>query len=266
MYRFEVDKNCNKCVLGKSSGGFACSGAISGQSDVEFSQVKLIVISSFPAGKDLSTKLSLAPNYDRKSVPDSNKAPVGGGEYLRHCLETFIDRSKTFPKEFTPIDEFTYFTNAIKCSPQRGRDKITIVDKHRKACTNNWLINELTMFPNDVPILACGTDAVKGILGIDSKLYELRNRVNYYKQHPVIVTTNPSEWEKYIMKYVPNIEESRGYIVKLMQNGTLKKYKKSIDKVIGVSKWKELPGSPLYFIKQDLMLIKNEVIKYIKKG
>lgn len=261
LYRFEVDKKCNKCSLNCKE------GTISGQSEVPFSNVKLIVLSAYPGNREYKTGLSLSDNPDRKrTVPDSNKASVGAGEFLRFILAGTLDKSKEIPEEYKPIEEFTYFTNAIKCTPQHGKDKITVTEKHIKTCRDNWLIRELDMFPPKVPIFACASEAVKALLGTKESLYNNRNKVNYYKQHPVIVSTNPVDWEKYVMKYVPDIEESRQYVVKLMKNGGIKKYKKKIDQVIGVKKWSALPGSPLYFVKQDLELIKQEVIKYIKEN
>jgi uracil-DNA glycosylase len=258
LYRFEVNKKCTKCSL-------KCNeGTVSGQSEVPFPNVKLIVVSNYPGNREYTTGLSLADNLNRKAtVPDSNRAAVGAGEYLRYCLTHFINSSKEIPEQFKPIESFTYFTNAIKCTPQHGRDKVTVTEKHIKTCRDSWLTKELDLFNPRVPILVLGSEPVKAVLGIDKKLYENRNRVNYYKDHPVIVSTNPVDWEKYVMKYVPNIEESRGYIVKLMKSGAIKKYKKRVDQVIGVKRWQALPGSPLYFVKQDLQLIKEQVIKYI---
>lgn len=261
LYRFDIDKKCNKCSL-------SCKeGTVSGQSKVPFSNVKLIVISAFPGAREYKLNQSLADNPDRRGdVPDSNKAPVSAGEFLRFILAETLDKSKEIPKEYKPIEDYTYFTNAIKCTPQHGKDKITVTEKHIRTCRDSWLTKELDMFPSKVPIFACTSEAVKGLLGTKESLYNNRNKVNYYKEHPVIVSTNPVDWEKYVMKYVPDIEESRQYVVKLMKSGAIKKYKKKIDQVIGVKKWQALPGSPLYFIKQDLELIKQEIIKYINNN
>lgn len=260
LYRFEVDKKCTKCSL-------KCNeGTISGQSEVPFSNVKLIVVSNYPGYKEYKTGLSLPDNLDKKEfIPNSNIAPVSAGEYLRYCLTQTIDKSKSIPEQFKPIQKYTYFTNSIKCTPQHGRDKLTIKDTHIKKCRDSWLSKELELFPPKVPIFVCGSESVKAVLGIDKKLYDNRNKVNYYKDHPVIVSTNPVDWEKYVMRYVPDIEESRGYIVKLMKSGAIQKYKKRIDQVIGVKRWYALPGSSLYFVTQDLNLIKQEVIKYINE-
>ena len=260
LYRFKVDKKCTKCSL-------KCNeGTVNGQSEVPFLNVKLIVVSSYPGNREYQSGLSLPDNLNRKAtVPDSNRAAVGAGEYLRYCLTHFIDSSKEIPEQFKPIENFTYFTNAIKCTPQHGRDKITVTEKHIKTCRDSWLTKELELFNPRVPIFVCGSESVKAVLGIKESLYKNRNKVNYYKEHPVIVSTNPVDWEKYVMKYVPNIEESRGYIVKLMKSGAIKKYKKRIDQVIGVKRWQALPGSPLYFVKQDLQLIKEQLIKYLNE-
>ena len=260
LYRFKVDKKCTKCSL-------KCNeGTVNGQSEVPFLNVKLIVVSSYPGNKEYQSGLSLPDNLNRKAtVPDSNRAAVGTGEYLRYCLTHFIDSSKEIPEQFKPIENFTYFTNAIKCTPQHGRDKITVTEKHIKTCRDSWLTKELELFNPRVPIFVCGSESVKAVLGIKESLYKNRNKVNYYKEHPVIVSTNPVDWEKYVMKYVPNIEESRGYIVKLMKSGAIKKYKKRIDQVIGVKRLQALPGSPLYFVKQDLQLIKEQLIKYLNE-
>jgi len=258
LYRFEVDKKCNRCSL-------SCKeGTISGQSEVPFSDVKLIIVSANPSNREYKTNLSLAPSPpDKQEIPNSNKAPVGAGEFLRFCMK-IIDRS--LPQEYRPIENFTYFTNAIKCNPQHGKDKITVTERHIKACRDSWLLKEIDMFSPRVPIFACASEAVKALLGTKESLYNNRNRVNYYKKHPIIVSTNPVDWEKYVMKYVPDIEESRLYVTKLMKTPSFNKYKKKIDEVIGVKKWEALPGSPLYFVKQDLKLVTQEIIKYIKES
>jgi len=254
LYRFEVDKKCNKCTLNCKE------GTVSGQSKVPFSNVKLIVVSAYPGNREYKTQMSLASNPDRRGIPNSNKSPVGAGEFLRFCMK-IIDRE--LPQEYRPIEDFTYFTNAIKCTPQHGKDKITVTERHIKTCRDSWLLKELDMFPPKVPIFACASEAVKGLLGTKESLYNNRNKVNYYKEHPVIVSTNPVDWEKYVMKYVSDIEESRQYVTKLMKTSSFSKYKKKIDEVIGVKKWEALPGSPLYFVKQDFKLVTQEIIKYI---
>jgi Uracil DNA glycosylase superfamily len=257
LYRFEVDKKCNKCTLNCKE------GTVSGQSEVPFSDVKLIVVSAYPGAREYKTNLSLAPSPpDKQGIPNSNKSPVGAGEFLRFCFK-LIDASKEISQEFKPIEDFTYFTNAIKCTPQHGKDKITVTERHIKTCRDSWLLKEIDMFPPKVPIFVCANEAVKALLGTKESLYNNRNRINYYKEHPVIVSTNPVEWEKYVMKYVPDIEESRQYVTKLIKTSSFPKYKKKIDEVIGVKKWEALPGSPLYFVKQDLNLVKQEIIKYI---
>lgn len=255
LYRFEVDKKCNRCTL-------SCKeGTISGQSEVPFSDVKLIVVSAYPSNREYKTNLSLAPSSsDKQEIPNSNKSPVGAGEFLRFCMK-IIDRN--LPQEYRPIEDFTYFTNAIKCTPQHGKDKITVTERHIKTCRDSWLLKEIDMFPSRVPIFACASEAVKALLGTKESLYNNRNRVNYYKKHPIIVSTNPIDWEKYVMKYVPDIEESRQYVTKLMKTPSFNKHKKKIDEVIGVKKWEALPGSPLYFVKQDFKLVTQEIIKYI---
>jgi uracil-DNA glycosylase len=237
----DFNSKCTKCLLGSGSG-------VIGQSKVPFDQVKLIVVSGTPTGREEKTGVALCGNENRKGVPDSNKSSVGAGEYLRYCLEVFFDKDKTFTEEYKPIENWVYFTHALKCSPQRGRDKITVVAKHIKTCKETYLSSELDMFNSRVPILAAGTEATKALLGIDKSL-----------------SNNPTDWEKYSAKYVPDLEVARGYVVKLMKNGQLKKFKKSIDKVIGAKVWKALPGSPLYFVKQDLEAIKKEVVAYINE-
>ena len=259
MPKLLIDNYCTKCILGSKE------GTVSGQSDVPFSEIKLIVVGNYPSGRDIKVDSSFADNPTRKGIPDSNKSIVTAGEFLRYSLKQFID--KKVPEEYRPITKYTYFTNALKCSPQRGRDKITVVEKHIRTCRETWLIEELNQLPSRVPILVCSNEAVKSILGKEAKLYDSRNKVNYYKNHPVIVTTNPGEWEKYAPKYVNDIEESRQYILKLIQAGVIDKFKrkKEIDKVIASKRWKALPGSPLYFVKQDLTLITEEIIKYINQ-
>lgn len=253
------NSKCQQCNLG-------CGKGISGQSRIPFSQIKLIVVSSFVSSKEETIGMSLPDNPKRVGIPDSSKSIVGAGEYLRCCLEQFLDNNKSFPLEYKPIEKFTYFTNAIKCSPQRQKDKITILEKHIKACRDTWLINELDSLPDRAPIFACGKEAVKAILGTKENLYDNRNKILYYKNHPVIVSTNPGEWEKYATKYVKDTELARQSVLKIVKMGKENTYKKKIDRVIGSSRWKALPGSPLFFVKQDLALIREEVIKFINSN
>ena len=256
LYRFEIDKKCNKCTLSYKG------GTISGQSEVPFYDVNLIVVSAYPGNREYKTGLSLSDNYERKRViPDSNKSPVGAGEFLRFCFK-IID--KDLPNECRPIEKFSYFTNAIKCSPQHGKDKLTVTEKHIKSCRDYWLLKEIEMFPPKVPIFSCANEAVKALLGTKESLYNNRNKVNYYKDHPVIVSTNPIDWEKYVVKYVLDIEKSREEIIKLIHTNSFNKYKNKLDEIISINKWEALPGNPLYFVKQDLNLVKEEIIKYIK--
>lgn len=261
MYRYNINSNCTKCILGSKE------GTIGGQSEVPFSEVKLIVIGNYPTGRDLRVDSSFSYNPNSKGIPDSSKGNLSSGEFLRYSLNAVIDKSKDIPDAYKPITKYTYFTNALKCSPQRGRDKITVLEKHIRTCKQLWLNDELDQFPDRVPILLCSNEAVKSILGKDAKLYDSRNKINYYKSHPVIVSTHPTEWEKYSAKHVPDIEEARQNIVKLIKANAINKFKKEkkINKIIGCKRWKPLPGSPLYFVKQDLSLILEEIIKYVNQ-
>ena len=251
MYKTpDFDKACRQCNLGCGT------TSVSGQSEVAFSKVKLIVISDYPGSREIESGLSLADNKKKIAIPDSGKSPVGAGEFLRYCLRSL---KFPFPED---IERYTYFTNAVKCSPQNKKVTLSVEDKNVKICKDTWLLSELEMFNPRVPIWLCGGKAVKAVLGLKEGLFNNRNKVNWYGEHPVIVSTNPVDWETYNMRYVEDVEVAREHVVKLIERGWLAKFKKNMEAVTGSKIWKALPGSPSYFLKQDLILIKQQVIKY----
>lgn len=251
-----VDPACRKCAL-------ACEGkkAIGGQSVCEFKDVKLIVIGAHPTDNDQRCQLSMADNPRRPLTPGArlvaptsgNGNAIGAGEYLRYCFKVLIDGGKFLPAHYRPIEDFTYFTTAVKCNPQVGRIKTTIAPKHLKTCKNEWLVAELDALPEGVPILACSNETVKMLLGPTANLYANRSKIHYYKSHPVVVTSNPADWEKCVMSYVASYDDAMKAALSLISVGG--RSKKTTSEVLGYEPWKALPGSPLYFVKQDLMLL-----------
>jgi hypothetical protein len=244
MYRPYFDRNCSKCNL-------TCGTAVTGQSVIPFEEVMLIVISAYPGVNEVQQNISLAPATNKK------KKGVNAGEYLRFCLNQLI-KDSCLPE---PITKYTYYTNAVKCNPFQNK----VYDSHVFKCKETWLDNELSMFNPKVPILLASSQAVKAVLGRQEKLYENTNKIIYYNQHPCIVTPNPIEWERGVYYKIDNYENVLDDLIGLHRLKKATKYQ--IDKLINLKSWDGIPiGSSNYFVKRDLNLLKQEIIKYVRKS
>lgn len=250
VYRFEINRKCNRCPLSTGK-------AVAGQSAVPFNQVKLIVVSSYPGKAEENVNMSLAPDTGRRS--NSGQKPAG--VFFRESLHYLFDSCEDLPDLYKPFENYVYYTNVIKCR----KSEVTITEKARDTCKSTWLDKELLLFNPYTPILLAGSDPVKGVLGKEYSIYSERNKVLYYKKHPVIVTENPINIEKGILSQLVASYSDTFDNVRTILNTKMDERKKQsvLDKVIKTKLIPPLFGMSTYFFKQDMLNLREEVIKFI---
>lgn len=240
-YQIPFDRNCSKCKL-------SCGVSVSGQSEVPFNKVLLIVVSAYPGNNEIQQNISLAPA--------TKKGKATAGEYVRFCLNKLI-RHCSLPE---PFSKYVYFTNAIKCSPFQN----TVLTSHIDKCKEAWLDLELSQFDSKVPIMIASSQAVKALLGKKESLYANTNKVIYYEGHPCVVTPNPIEWERGLAYKIDRYEDVLEDLITLHRKGKATKYQ--MEKLIKTRPWNPPAiGSSTYFVKRDLSLVLKEVINYAAK-
>ncbi len=245
----DFNPKCSSCALG-------CGKAIPGQTSGSFQTVALIVVAGFPSSQDLAQGVSIAPAGEKRR--DKSMPP---GEFLRLALSSVFDLDPNFPSELKPFEKFCYFTNALKCSNQRGQTKINITPTHIKLCREQWLSRELTLFHNETPILLAAPEAVKSLLGPDESLYGSRRKVHHVGSHPAIATFTPAEAERGTIKYIPDADVVEEELSKLFAR--VKNPGKKLDTLMKVQLWKPAPvGSMPWHFKRDLDSIKKLVLNY----
>lgn len=249
-YRFNLTRKCKKCSL-------ATGKAVTGQSEVPFNQVKLIVISSYPGKAEEVQNLSLAPETKRRRSKDQTPA----GVFIRRCFKYIFDTDEEIDENYKPFERYIYFTNAIKC---KKKDE-TVKQEHRSMCKQTWLDKELILFNSKTPILLAGSDPVKSILGESHSIFKNRNKVNYYKSHPVVVCENPINIEKGMIRKLTTNQEEIYEKVKALVRSKINPAKKNklLENII---KTESIPisfGMSNYFFKEDMLNIKNEVKKFL---
>lgn len=165
-------KNCTRCPLSQGRK----HAPIPGYSPCPMGEVRLIVVSAYPGTEEVKSGQSLFP---------SPTHTMNAGKILQTYMQ------KMSQELGYDLYHRTYRTNAMKCPPKGKKgDKLT---EPRNIC-KAWLMAEIEEVPAGVPILLAGTDAVQSILG--KGLYESRNIVHRYGNHPVVVTMNPIEVER----------------------------------------------------------------------
>lgn len=228
-----VNPACKKCSL-------STGNSIHGQAEVPLNSVALIVVSAYPGNEELKQGITLAIN-------NSNR--MNAGFYIRKAISYVFDmKGSPIPKEYKPFNLYVFFTNAIRCSPLVGKIRHDIKDTHIKTC-HQWLSHELSNMEG-VPILACGSEAVKSLLGNNYSVYNNRGVTHNYNGHPLIITINPIE----ALRYHPMVVEE----VTKKRNGTILPKKV----VMGNPKL----GSPPYFFKQDLIRVRSLVMDYLRES
>jgi len=252
-YKFDLNRKCNKCNLftGKS---------VTGQSEVPFQQVKLIVISSYPGNAEEKYNLSLAPETYRKGK--NNQTPAG--VFIRRCFKYIFDNCSELDDKFKPFEKYTYFTNAIKCKKRN----ITIEDKHRQICKKTWLDKELTLFNPKTPILLAGSDPIKSLFGESETIFANRNKILFYKQHPVTVCENPINIERGLIKKLNGNYENiyKQVAIVLKSKASMKRKEEMLDNLINTKNYPMSFGMSNYFFKQDLENTKNLILEFINES
>lgn len=257
MYKTPSFNNeCQKCTLCNPK-----SIAVAGQSQVPFDQVKLVIVSAYPGVNEIATGTSLAPS----PKPAKGRAPQAtAGGYMRLSLSALFDTDPNIPDEYKPFEDFVYFTNALKCSPQRGRDKLNIAAKHISTCRQLWLDRELEQMPPSVPILLAASEAVKSLLpDLSGGVYANRRKLFFIGKHPTVITFNPIEAERGAIKWLDRHEELLEDL-----NKHFSKYKAAPKgNILRPAFWKPAPlGSSTWHWKKDMDSIKNLVIDYINEN
>ncbi|MBD2201782.1 hypothetical protein H6G33_10525 [Calothrix sp. FACHB-1219] len=252
MYRLNRFNNaCRRCNL--STGNSIC-----GQSEVDFNEVELIVVSAFPGNQEVKDGISLSPG-------DKNSSKMNAGKFLRLCLHWMFDLDVEVPSELKPFSEKVFYTNAIKCNPQKGQIKTQINNNHLDSC-KDWLKEEIDLFNRGQPILLAGSEACKSILGFKESIYNNRGIIHQYKNHPVVVTNNPIEWERGALKELVYGDKTIEDLDKLFSR--YKNPKKTfIDSILKSKYWTPIPlGSGLWFAKQDLLKVKQLVLDNYRRA
>lgn len=228
-----MNKECRLCSL-------STLNSVGGQSECDISEIKLIVIGSYPQDTDEANEISFCA-YDSLGY----NAQESYGKFIRDIF------SKVFNEDFV---KHIYFSHAIKCNK---RDK-SILDKHRKICHKNHLLPELDKLPK-VPILALGKEAAKSLIG-NQNIAEYRQKIFYRlnpKIQPIIVSFEPVELKRTIMKtFIQNYDLIYKDLLILFQEKKINKY--NLNKFTQTETWKPvLPGTMAYFFAQDLKLLKK---------
>lgn len=256
LYRLSnINPKCTLCKLGKGK-------AVFGQSECDPSHVVLVVVSAYPGSAEVQGNQSLiAQSAESKRLGK----PMGAGEFLRLTFKALFDNDPNFPEELKPFEKYVFFTNALKCNPQHGKDKINITPTMIKRCKEEWLIPEIRQFNPKVPILLAAGEAVKSILGEGYKLHDSRRQVHYVNEHPTVVTINPIEAERGLIKELRKPEETFEDLEKLFLK--VKNPGTKTNKLISSYYWKTEEGAPLFgsvpwHWQKDISLIKEQVISY----
>lgn len=235
MNRIGFDRKCSNCSL-------SCGSAVTGQSEVPMSDVALIVVSAYPGSNEIKKNMSLVGSKDKATA----------GTFLRLSLNLFFEEE--FPEGF---EKYVYFTNVIKCSPQRKNKLTKITPAHLKSC-RMWLNLELAALPK-CPILIASSEASDSLLNM--KLNKARNKIHTIEGRKAVATYNPIEWERGALKKVSDLDKTENNL-KLILNKTSDP--KNLDKIIKSVFWKPVPyGSTLWFVHKDLTKIKKLVMEYL---
>lgn len=233
---------CTRCSIGQEKENDQKALAVGGAGPNDLSQVKLIVISDHPGfyeeryGFPFVDKQELQ-KYEfekgkRKKKPDHNR---NAGSLLREVLN---DRFG--------LDTYKdcYMTNVLKCDP----GKRTILDSHLCSCAS-WLRSEFLTLDKHcpkAPILVGGTKAVRALhytfkdFQTVSKggINKLRRRSDIrLGSRPVVFTYNPAIIARSDRRVEINVDKRS----KRVKSSRL---------------CPPLPGSPLYFLIEDIEFLR----------
>lgn len=224
-----LSSDCTRCSLSNCP-------IVHGQSEVPLSEVKLCVISAYPGKEELRQGITLAP------------APKGlnAGSYCRLAISSVFNTDEGIPVSLKPFTMYTFFTNAIRCSPSIGKLKRDVKYSNITAC-KHWLDIEISQLPAGVPILIASGEALKGLLGESLSIYNSRTGSYTYKGHPVVVTMNPVEALRYHPLEITEIQKRRSGL-------EVPKASRLITPI---------EGSIPFLFKKDLLMLKALVKEYL---
>jgi uracil-DNA glycosylase len=204
MARYQIEKPCRMCPVGAAYDPKPIQ--VFGQSSCRADEVKLIVVGNYPGGNDVRMNLSIAPdipvgyNSSPREKINHNLLKRSAGGYFRLMLRQY------FSPEIPLIEQYTYFTNAVKCMPKKlggkaGNFKVT--DSHAASCMQYHLMNEIALLPAGIPILLCSSTAMKAFFPkMEGGVALNRRHIYYWREHPVVITMNPVEAERGHMRHV----------------------------------------------------------------
>lgn len=219
------DKACVSCELGhnrvrhnkvhEEEKNFVPQVSVGGAGPLDLTEVKLIVVSDYP-GYYESKISSGVPMVDASLEKDERRNgmlnSLNAGAFLRMTLRLMYG-----------LDTYSdcWITNAIKCDTNQIKPQDI---KHVKPCSKKWLSAELhclDQYVPNVPILAAGFQAFKGVCHIYDapEIKNLganncrRRKGLMLGQHPLVVTFNPATAARSMPKVITQTMTKKGRLV-----------------------------------------------------
>lgn len=192
------DRHCQRCSLYKAR-------PVGGAGPNDLSRVRLLVVSDYPGHYEVEAGYPFAVvNDEYRCRARAGTRWANAGALLRHGLLTLGLNSYTD----------CWLTNAVKCAP-KGEGKVTL--SQTKPCAQYWLKPEVTTVlavRPDLPIWIAGSLALRVFCqtfdwDVPAKVNELRRRVHFYYQHPVVVTWNPAVYTRSEFREVKSLDQPR---------------------------------------------------------
>lgn len=234
------DRTCDKCPA-------SCGAAVPSAGPDNLAQVKLIVMSDYPGHYEVELGWPQVPNSVAQAGKKASKLekPPNSGQLIRDLLQ-----------ELFSLDSYNdvWFTNAIKCDPNHGKDSIVVSDRVIKSCNKAWTSNELELldkFVPTVPILAAGAKALKCLqflygTGCASGTISsnLRHTGLVVGTHPLVCCHNPATYAKSVSFFEDSVKVSR--------TGKFE--------IASVYRSDSVIPAPMALFKDDLLLLKDYLI------
>jgi len=182
------DWQCRRCKFGGDE-----SGAVGGAGPDDLSQVRLLVISDYPGHLELQAGypfVAQAPVYKADRRRKLRLRWANAGAALRYALGEL------------GLNGYTdcWLTNALKCNPRADTGKVK--ENELDPCSKAWLHQEVwtlhELHPK-LPIWLAGSQALKAFQRTfkwqnKGSINDLRRRVHWWLDHPVVVTWNPAAY------------------------------------------------------------------------
>lgn len=192
------DPSCTKCPLGSNQG-------VPSAGPDDLRAVRLIVISDYPGRYEVEfgwpqvpvslvqqAKAAAGVKQRTKVAPQPNS-----GELIRQLVQELFG--------LDPWHE-VWWTNAVRCDPNKGADQLVVSDQVIKTCNTCWGNNEFALLDRycpRAPILAAGAKALKALqfmYGVDcptgSINSHLRRRGLMIRQHGLVCCNNPAVYAR----------------------------------------------------------------------